>query len=331
MKIGFAAIGFGFALCVAGPAFAGGPDCTTDEDCPSGLECRTSTEFECVGWTDENGETHEECTEETVQACGPRSCTTDADCPAGLGCIDFSTDCLGEEEEVDCSPETVLLCGPKTCATDEDCAGGTSCLTCEDFYSAEECAEEFGGPPVCLPPYFAPCRADADCGPGFTCEPELECESTAPGEAEGDECQEVFPGRCELIGLPCTENADCAEGLVCERLEREICGDEGGPTTGGSRDEEQGGAGPGEEPIGEEECSTEEFSVCVPPDVFAWVVAAPGGAKGIGDELGEANGPGDDRSDAGTDGGGGGSSCSTAGAGLSLLGFLGVAFLLRRR
>ncbi len=314
MRSGLAAGVLGLAVFVAAPAAAALPDgifadeCTTDADCAAGLACRTQTWEECTAVVDTGEEYEEECVEVSAQVCSLKECTADSDCSGNTSCVVVYEDDCGDEVY----PELPDTGGGGPRGLDKE--------PCEPaIYS------------FCIPPFLEPCNADADCGPGFVCEPDLECESTA----EGENCQEIWPGSCDVVEIPCTTDAQCGAGLVCEDVTELMCGGEGG----------EGGTGPGDEPVdpdGEsgggtgdedeewsgEEC--EELSLCLPPDLIAWAKAV-GATAGAGDDKGTYYESLDPGANDGGGGGSGSSGCAAGGAGLSLLGLLGVALLLRRR
>jgi MYXO-CTERM domain-containing protein len=123
------------------------------------------------------------------------------------------------------------------CADDEMCAA-----------SVTECHEELGAP-VCVPRHVPPCSADADCGPGFSCEEAIayECsggmvagaggsggtagagsagepadtdDGTPAGMDEPDvagTCTEQPTGQfyCQLQAISCESDADCPGTLEC--------------------------------------------------------------------------------------------------------------------
>lgn len=256
----------------------------------------------------------------------PDACVVDADCGGyGLVCLERTYGVCGEDaggvDPEDCSEETVHLCGPTTCTSDAACTGGTSCVTftqdsCEgcdpDDPESEDCEDEceVTSESYCVPPFLAPCAVDADCGPGFTCEAEVECSGgyDPATDTYTEECLPTGESRCEFTAVECTNDAECGAGLGCEAL-------------GMTRDCEV--ECDGEEDC-DEDCEEDEVSYCASPVFAAWSKAMrndAGGADGEGEELGAG---GDDTEAS--------SGCTAAGSSAaSLLGLLGVALVLRRR
>lgn len=196
-------------------------------------------------------------------------CTSDADCAEGYACelvgasaCADSPPCIPGEECVEpepCEPEEEYAClfVPPTCATDADCEAGLVCETYDSYDCSvsspacpegaecpepveEDCTEESES--YCVPPYFAACSEDADCGPGFACVADEVCScggstgggstdsgggSTdpvpapdmpdSPQDKDGEDCGCEPTGEfyCELIPVECTSDADCGEGLSC--------------------------------------------------------------------------------------------------------------------
>jgi Cys-rich repeat protein len=171
-----------------------------------------------------------------------QECATDADCPAGYVCAGYAgacPDCPPGQSCDPCVPEAFSVCEilPTTCTADADCEEGLICVhfSGQSCPGAEPCREgdpdcsteplpcETVDESYCAPPYVAPCTADADCGPGFTCESGEVCTCVVypdPGTGEPPPpeectCEATGESYCALVHQACATDADCPEGLVC--------------------------------------------------------------------------------------------------------------------
>ena len=172
-----------------------------------------------------------------------QECASDADCPAGYACASYAQtcpDCPPDQVCDPCDPTTALsVCEivPTTCAADADCEQGLVCVhfvgeSCPGAVpcpvDAPDCTTEPApcetvDESYCAPPYVAACTADADCGPGFTCESAEVCTCVAypdPGNGEPPPpedctCEATGDSYCALTYQPCAVDADCPAGLVC--------------------------------------------------------------------------------------------------------------------
>ena len=195
-------------------------DCTSDAECPDGYACIQETVEACYDC--EAGTECPPCMSESFSYCEPpppEQCGSDADCAEGDICVSYVFEsCSGST-----SPGVAPACDPD----DETCADPAPVEPEEPVNS--ECTTESES--YCVPPYVAPCEADLDCGPGFTCETIEICEcsvsvgggTTSSGEpgsevpAEEPDCtcapsDEAF---CKLIEVTCDTDAECADGLLC--------------------------------------------------------------------------------------------------------------------
>ncbi len=206
----------GASMSVGAAAHA--TDCTSDADCARGEVCSyADAATPCIPEDPTCGTaTSGICT--SVSFGG--DCTTDADCPDGLACEEVggsacaSPACPPGEpcpEPTPCEPTIFYGCvapPPPPCNADSDCSEGLTCI----IESYEVCSGggfgapepmpggEFPGapdgsgtgtePPVdcttetysyCAPRWMGPCTTAADCGDGFTCEPELSCYCSGGG------------------------------------------------------------------------------------------------------------------------------------------------------
>lgn len=178
-------------------------------------------------------------------AAAAQECASDADCPAGYACVGYFQSCPDCPPGVTCDPcdptTAVSYCEivPATCASDADCEAGLVCVhfSGESCPGAEPCRVddpdctttepapcETVDESYCAPPYVAPCAADADCGPGFTCQSGEVCTCVVypdPGTGEPPPppeectCEPSGESYCSLTYQTCATDADCPEGLVC--------------------------------------------------------------------------------------------------------------------
>lgn len=209
----------GASMSVGAAAHA--TDCTSDADCARGEVCSyTDAATPCIPEDPTCGTaTSGICTSVSVSG----DCATDADCPDGLACEEVggsacsSPACPPGEpcpEPEPCEPTVLYACvapPPPPCTADSDCSEGLTCI----IESYEVCSGDFiGGPeplpggapsdapdgsgtgsePVvdcttetysyCAPRWMGPCTTAADCGDGFTCEPELSCYCSGSGGSD---------------------------------------------------------------------------------------------------------------------------------------------------
>ena len=206
------------AAAMSAGAAAHATDCTSDADCARGEVCSyTDGATPCIPEDPTCGTaTSGICTSVSISG----DCATDADCPDGLACEEVggsvcsSPACPPGEpcpEPTPCEPTIFYGCvapPPPPCNADSDCGDGLACI----IESYEVCSGggfgapepmpggEFPGapdgsgtgtePPVdcttetysyCAPRWMGPCTTAADCGDGFTCEPELSCYCSGSG------------------------------------------------------------------------------------------------------------------------------------------------------
>jgi hypothetical protein len=150
------------------------------------------------------------------------------------------------------------------CVTEERsvCTGGTAPCAAPDGGEPdcpepepESCVLETVS--ACIPKYLGACQTAADCGDGFTCEPEEECscsgssgsagsgggarpedapdagDAFAPGDAGADpvppddcECRLTGTNHCVAVKVACTDAtaaADCPSGWSCEDNPEGVC------------------------------------------------------------------------------------------------------------
>jgi hypothetical protein len=220
--------------------------CMADADCAEGVACIDGV-----------------CGEAQVE--DPSECDVDADCSAGFSCqvVGALGDCAepapdepntppgrcGSQEFRMCVPPPPAQCDPAQMSADcsgglicvtytfESCSGGVACACpegaecdCADVEPSEpSCQSEAES--YCVPPYLAPCDADADCGSGFTCEAEEICTASCtdtprdPADPDGDvpdgmgscssECAPAAAKYCKIVERPCAADAECGAGFSC--------------------------------------------------------------------------------------------------------------------
>lgn len=228
------------SLLTLSPAFAQGVEgeCMVDADCPSSYTCEEIGGYDCA-----------------VPACAPdMECPPVEDCESGviMGCV--------APPPAQCDPAAANACDDGlVCVTYtfEQCSGGGSVdpgVPCSVDPDGNTDCPDYEGMPVeepscvsesesyCVPPYFAPCQADADCGAGFSCVAQEICDVACSGsvgapdgpvtcvvDEDGNErCSEPTPADCvetcapsdhqycKLNEVTCETDADCGAGLSCE-------------------------------------------------------------------------------------------------------------------
>lgn len=180
-------------------------NCTTDEQCGPGYQCRTYEDTLCSGSACRRGETCPPpvCETRISGYCENADCSSDADCPDPMLCHVESYEECSEEDRPACKP-------------------GVPCTLPEP--SKPTCTSHTRS--SCKQPYELPCTSDADCGGGFRCVEEVFGWCSGSGKVLPDggvveveeECGETRTGqfRCELQVLPCEADSECPSGLTCQ-------------------------------------------------------------------------------------------------------------------
>lgn len=180
-----------------GECIALDPLCASDADCAEGQLCA-----------------HNDCAE----ACDPADAECVADCSGGI-CVDIVEPPPSCEVDSDCEGGDVCI------VVEVDCGGGSAPCDpttgeCPDTPPETDCGS--GSVGYCGPAYLGECEADADCGPGFTCEAESASTCACSGPDDGsepvcecDEPTETGPGVCVLELVPCSTDEDCSNDFVC--------------------------------------------------------------------------------------------------------------------
>lgn len=375
----------GTSLMISSVAFAQDSECMTDADCPMDYTCEEVGAYDCAepppcpgdGSECPSGDEEPVCESGVIMACvppPPEQCDPSLGanaCGDGLTCVSYTFESCSGGGAVPIEGDDSST-GSEGGADDERCVDGPDGTRCEgDGEPGEDVSCMTETESYCVPPYFAPCEVDADCGPGFTCEAEEVCsscavEATCTVDEDGNEVCEESPSECEpsceatgtnycqLVETTCESDADCATGMVCETFGAE---DIGAPAI--CEVDEDGNE------MCEDAPAPEPVSLCLPADWERWVGgygAQPGSddvaAGGYDEAIAEASGrdeeswdlvdtaaPGQNGED---DGGAGGDAdgdeeeeeedqggCQSAGGnggtGLGLLAALGMMFGLRRR
>jgi hypothetical protein len=199
-------------------------DCEVDADCPTGFECHEYTSKvptsvgtqepgfaeppcpegeECEGSGSDEGDPNtdpvppqreDEETENTMKTCTPKMCDTDADCGGDLLCVLETYECPSQ-----LTPDRQPM---SDCADGEDCGEGAPEEEESPPEAQEPCEPETVG--HCAPKWLAPCEADGDCGPGFTCEEAEMCWESSGGSTGSK------PGAPDRV--PCDpDDEDCGD------------------------------------------------------------------------------------------------------------------------
>lgn len=315
------------SLILAGPMAAAqsvGTECDSDVDCGAELVCGAPVQepcpmadcppdVECPVFT---------CEPQTHRYCEPKPCAGDDDCGEGLACVTITT--------TSCSSPTM----PVSCDAEGNCTGGS-----ESEPSETTCDEESAS--YCLPRWAAPCVADVDCGPGFSCVEMESCACSGGGSSDpavpdgsggADEpSSDGAEGTCSCTGsgelycepeqVPCAADGDCLEGWTCEAMGTATCSSSSG----------DGGA---------EVCTTSEESYCAPPgwDTYAGAAGGPRDAAGEpmadGDSETQGSAPTNDgasgASSSGDSSGDEGSGCA-ASSGSAMAALIVMALMRSRR
>jgi MYXO-CTERM domain-containing protein len=244
-------------------------------------------------------------------------------CPEMFTCETSTSTCAADDPH--CVVFTETYCQSPECAEDSDCPAGRRCSRVE----YEDCGSVPPGgsggsssvpPEECGPvteswchlAHDVECETSAQCGPGFTCRPIVDCDCTDPEAPVPPDCS------CELAAIKgcyspvvaCsaeTASTACASGWSCIENLNGVCNEIG---------DFHAGCKPGDPPM-----------VCVPP---GFSTLAPATTDGDAPEAGDgdtesSNAPPSTK----------GSGCSVAGAvgpgASTLLAMLGAALALARR
>lgn len=244
-------------------------------------------------------------------------------CPEGFTCVTTTSTCPADDPTCDAFTET--YCQSPACATDADCPAGRRCRVTTftdcgspvpgsggDGTTPAECTQKVES--WCHMAYDVECETSAQCGPGFTCKPLVDCDCSDPEAPVPPDCACEYTRikGCYSPVVACTAataTTDCASGWSCVENTDGICNEVG---------DFHGGCNPGEPPM-----------VCIPPGFQVGSALTDDAAAG--DLPSDAS---DDAFGAPTSSGGGG--CSLAGpssvdAGALLAGLSALLVLGRRR
>jgi MYXO-CTERM domain-containing protein len=248
---------FGLGALSARSAFAD-TTCAKDGDCVKGWVCQVTGSsgcgYACAPGTD--CPPPPDCGVQETKSCVPGPCSADSDCASGMVCYTTQVGC----------PST------PPCAAGADCTEPPACQPTTQS--------------ACIPRYDAPCKADADCGAGFSCianQSECNCASagSAPGSsADGGSADPVPPmidcqcppsttSSCHALPVACASAADCAAGWSCESLPTSGCAasSPSTPPAPGGNGAADGGAAPPVQDAGVDPCPPPPPAMkqCMPP------------------------------------------------------------------
>jgi len=202
------------------------PGCGSGPACQVGFECSVVGASSCPGAAPcapgSSCNEPEPCTNVEEYGCTPAHCTGDAECAPGMVCHTWTESC----------PVTDCACSSDV----PDCDCGTGTPACDPKSVS-----------MCTPRYVLPCKADADCGTGFTCEEQMTgCASSGSGGAEAPapnpgadaapaggaagfpaepipvpNCMPEPSGQFQCVAKPitCATASDCPAGWLCEQMD----------------------------------------------------------------------------------------------------------------
>lgn len=196
--------------------------CESSSDCSEGQECTFYTE-PC------DPEDPEGCDEDPVGLCMDsdddwsddlpmQPCDSNSDCDAGWYCYQ-------DWDMSFCAPDWM-----HSCNSDSDCGSYLVCINpMDDDGDFEDGDAGPADPPqpqfrpkaagdICAPQYLSDCEVDADCGPGFTCEPdEWDCTVGSDGTTDCDDAVHS----CIIVQVSCSSDSDCEAGWSCGHIQSE--------------------------------------------------------------------------------------------------------------
>ena len=239
-------------ICVPNPPKP--KSCDSDADCAEGEKCvPVYCPMICI--PDGMGGCLP-CNDGKMGQCVPApvgECVSDRDCDAGevceVICAAYSDPFAGipyptEECFGICVPQSLcdrVICPPKfhceevcyACAQKAWAEGGRNGIDTADNGITDDSCDYDGCYAVCVPdlPEPRPCNTDADCDPGFVCEP-IYCANPAGNAKDSASCVPGDDGRCteppdfcggEFIGIcvpapieGCKDDSECPQGMVCK-------------------------------------------------------------------------------------------------------------------
>jgi MYXO-CTERM domain-containing protein len=254
------------SVALAAPA-ASAQTCSADTDCPQGFACVASATTTPVckgtGCPADAGAAEPAVT----LSCQQKACTTDADCGTGMVCYELkSTGCYGSG------------------GSSSGCAPNTACDAGTVVTSVETCTTTTRD--VCLFKWQLPCNADADCGDGFVCAPNVSggCATSggavsgapngtagatggggsspapaADGGAPACPTTTSYPGWCTPKAATCTSDSQCPGGWTCTAVGTPV------PVTGGGAPASVPADGAAPAPVAAVDAGGSPTMICVGP------------------------------------------------------------------
>lgn len=215
------------------------PDCTTRADCAAGQIC---TPLGYCDHCDSSGQCSvKEVCDPTAKACKLRDgwgtdCTANEQCQAGSWCkqglcLDRSQVNLcpgGTKAECPqgerCNVVTTVCEEDLGCSTDDDCSSGEVCNTgsraCVPRCTVDTQATVCAAGERCVNSKCVQCAADAECGPGLTCDAAGKCVAGSHCYSDRD-CTVplvcfIQTGACLPKAPPCVSNDNCRADQRCD-------------------------------------------------------------------------------------------------------------------
>ena len=214
------------------------PECMSRSECDAGLVC-TTDQFCSACTTSGQCSVKEECATDT-RLCALRAgwgsqCAVNDDCQAGSWCKQglcqarsdvslcvsgHNSDCPQGER---CNQITLVCEEDLGCSIDLDCSAGEICNTgsrqCQPRCTVDTQADICAAGQRCVSEKCVQCAADAECGPGLTCDAAGNCSAGSRCYTDRD-CSVplvclVQTGACLPKAPACTSDDNCASNQRC--------------------------------------------------------------------------------------------------------------------